>query len=150
MALIGITGTRALDDTGRSNIVALLSYLDPEEDAVVVGGCVGADAFAGQVAHTMGLTVHVVLPEDDSQVDPSWVTYATTYEVSGPYRQRNERIVAIADGMWAFPNHATQKEDPHSGTWMTINIAKRAKKLAYLKPQHAHATAVDLIPPATR
>ena len=146
MALIGITGTRALDDTGRANIVALLSYLDPAEDAVIVGGCVGVDAFAGQVAHTMGLKVHVVLPEDDSQVDTSWVNYANTWELGGVYRKRNERIVELADGVWAFPNHATQKEDPHSGTWMTINIAKRAKKLAYLTPQHPPATSVDTPP----
>jgi hypothetical protein len=139
MSLIGITATRALDDTGRGDIVALLSYLNPEEDAVIVGGCVGGDAFAGEVAKTMGLKVHVVLPEDDSQVDPIWVNYAATWELGGPYRERNERIVALADAVWAFPNHATQKEDPRSGTWMTINLARRAKKLVYLKPQHAKA-----------
>ena len=85
----------------------------------------------------MGLKVHVVLPEDDSQVDPIWVNYATTWELGGPYRERNERIVALADAVWAFPNHAAQKDEPRSGTWMTINIARRAKKLVYLKPQHA-------------
>jgi predicted Rossmann fold nucleotide-binding protein DprA/Smf involved in DNA uptake len=136
VSIIGITGTRQLNDAGRQHIILALLDLDPAKDSIVCGGCRGVDAFAGQVAKLMGLKVMVALPEDDSQTDTSWISYAATFKVVGPYRERNQYIVDHCDGVWAFPNHATQQEDPHSGTWMTVNMAKRAKKLAYLKPQH--------------
>ena len=147
----GITATRALNDVGRSNIVTLLSLLDPERDSLILGGCTGGDAFAGSVALTMGLKAHVVLLANARQVDPEWNAYATTWEVQPTPRLRNEKIVDLSDQVWAFPNHATQKEDPRSGTWMTINIAKRSDKLASVKPQHPKApTDVDLTPHPTR
>jgi hypothetical protein len=139
VSIIGITGTRQLNDTGREHIVLALLSLDPATDSIVCGGCHGADAFARQVAKLMGIKVMAALPEDTSQTDTSWISYATTWKVVGPYRERNQFIVDLCDGLWAFPNHATQKDDPHSGTWMTVNMAKRARKLALLKPQHAKA-----------
>ena len=135
MAVIGITGTRQLNDTGRQQIVLALLALNPDTDSVVCGGCVGADAFAGQVAKLMGIPVFVALPSDDSQVDTSWVRYAETWRVIGPYKERNQHIVNISDGVWAFPN-LPEKQEPRSGTWMTVRMARRAKKLALLKLQH--------------
>lgn len=135
MMRVGITATRQLDDAGRQNIIAALKCLEPPGDSIVVGGCYGGDQFALEVAYFMGIDAHVVLPEDQSQVDDNWVNFAATCEDGGPYRQRNERIVALADCVWAFPNHDSQRRDPRSGTWMTINIARRAKKPVLVRPQ---------------
>jgi hypothetical protein len=135
MAVIGITGTRQLNDTGRESIVKALLDLDPNTDSIMTGGCVGVDAFAGQVAHLMGITVMVALPVDDSQTDTSWITYAATFKVVGEYRERNQWIVDHSDGVWAFPD-LPEKQEPRSGTWMCVRMARKAKKLAYLKLQH--------------
>lgn len=138
MTIIGCTGTRHLDDAGRNLIVDALSELDPHTDRLVVGGCVGADAYIGAVAKALGLPVHVVLPADRKLVDPHWRAYADSWEEGGVYRQRNQRIVDLADYVFAFPNYPEAEDNPHSGTWMTVRMARRAKKLAYLKPQHPH------------
>lgn len=134
--ILGVTGTRHLNERGRRHIAAALAEYEPADTTLVVGGCVGADEFAGRTGRDMGMTVHVVLPRERRWVDPLWGEYATTSEEGGVYRARNERIVALATEMVAFPNHPEGRDNPHSGTWMTIRIARRVGKPITITPQN--------------
>ena len=55
--------------------------------------------------------------------------HTTTWEqmdpTDEPYRRRNKRLIELGrDLLLAFPNR--QEQEAHSGTTMTINIARRA------------------------
>jgi len=140
--IVGITGTRALDDTGRQSIFDAISMLDPLEDSLIVGGCVGADAFAALVATAFGIPVAAIVPLLDEQwvkrwADEDWMFFTTLgWSATDSTRTRNEQLVAQADQVWAFPDRAEGKDNPRSGTWMTIRMARRANKLTLLLVQH--------------
>jgi hypothetical protein len=145
---VGFTGTRKLDDYGREAIAMTVLFfvqlcenngLDLE---LIHGGCVGADAFAGQSAliysgaTSVGqgwgvkVNVHTVLPIDMSRVPADWRQHCHTWEQmpeGSKYRDRNKRIVRRADVLFGVANrpedHGSQK---YSGTWMTIRLGREA------------------------
>lgn len=143
---VGVTGTRDLDKTGRDNIVAALAALMGEGvEAIVVGGCVGADAWAGATAKRLGFWVKVILPENQKELDPAWESYADEADGPYPYRERNQRIVDEVTLMLAFP--ALPEQHPkslRSGTWMTIRMAHRRAIPVRVFTQH---TKPDWRPP---
>jgi hypothetical protein len=140
--IVGITGTRALDDTGRQNLYDALSILDPARDSVIVGGCVGADAFAALVATSFGLPLFLCYPAEDKAwmsrwFDPDCMLLQTTgWEATFTTRQRNQYLVQSSDQVWAFPDRAEGRDNPRSGTWMTVRMARKAGKLGLCLPQH--------------
>lgn len=129
---VGWTGTRRLTDDMRRFIDTAIDKLHGAV-WVITGGCVGVDAYVAEVAFRRGLHVHTILPADRSRVDPQWRDHCTTYEEMSrgtTYRDRNERIVALTTtDMFAVPE--ASEDDPisrRSGTWMTVRIARRARK----------------------
>ena len=49
--------------------------------------------------------------------------FLAVYEIPGGFRRRNEALIEEADVLHAFPRY---RRFYRSGTWMTINIARRA------------------------
>lgn len=143
--IVAITGTRSLDDTGRQHLFDAVSMLDPLEDSLVVGGCVGADAFAALVATGFGLPTFAVVPLLDTKwverwCDPDWALFASLgWSSAASPRTRNAEMVERADQVWAFPDRDEARDNPRSGTWMTVRMARRANKLTLLLVQHPHA-----------
>lgn len=102
-------------------------------DQVVTGACVGVDAqVAGIVRKNYPKVKQVlVVPYNRSKVDRRVYQCADViYEMpkDTDYRNRNEALVRLSHYMTAF--WTGQKR---SGTYMTMNIAKRANKLMFVK-----------------
>ena len=103
-----------------------------EADGFVTGACWGGDEYiAKAIKRFHPKTPHtVVIPYKTGQVSAEAVKTATsivrmTSRSESSYRARNERIVELSTRMVAF---WTEKR-AHSGTFMTINIARRAGKI---------------------
>lgn len=133
--VIGFTATRHVRGESDEAVIdrVLLDLWSEGIRDIVTGGCYGGDAVIAAAAKARGFRVHTVLPAVMAQVDGRWKEHCTTWEQTAmtaePYRTRNERIVALADRLVAFPERA--EDDPRSrrsGTWMTVRIARRAGK----------------------
>ncbi len=111
----------------------LKTLLLTENDTVVTGACIGVDAqiFKMVDAEYSHVPQIIVCPAYMMKVDPIVIHLAKQrghqiiYMPKGSsYRQRNERLVLESDCITAFWTGVRR-----SGTYMTINIAKRAGKL---------------------
>lgn len=140
---IGITGTRNLDATGREALTNLMAVLgiwcarEGLECEVIQGGCIGADAWAGEQAASCGFRVHTILPEDRSRVTANWTSWTTSHEEGGTYRERNKRIVQRAAMLFVVADYPEDHgRSKRSGTWATARMAAEAMKPLWRCVQH--------------
>lgn len=124
----GFTGSQAGAD---EDIIldTLFSLPLEDEDWVVTGACIGIDSQVFHLVKDYFPKVHqlVVFPSNMNRVDHTIEQYISEaiYMIEGTdYRDRNERLVAESDKMVAF-----WKGSQRSGTYMTMNIARRVSKL---------------------
>jgi len=127
----GFTGSQ--DGAPSARIISVLDSLKLElDDLIVTGGCIGVDSQIFHAVRKQYPTINqlVIFPADLSKVDSSILPLATNF-IQMPkgtdYRDRNERLVLESDKMVAFWTGRKR-----SGTYMTMNIAKRASKLSVL------------------
>jgi hypothetical protein len=125
---IGFTATRHLNNGRRETIEKTIKKLNA--DVFVHGACVGGDAYIAQMVkkHHPEAIIRAIVPANQSQVDQESIKIS--HEIirmlpGSSYRDRNESIVKNSDEMYAFWTGV----QAGSGTYMTINIAKRADKL---------------------
>jgi hypothetical protein len=128
--VVGFSATREVTDQVRAQIETAVAALPPGA-VVVQGACRGGDALIARLAFQRGdLHVHAVVPGIRTQLDPSWKSSCHSYELMPPgttYRHRNTRIVELVnERLIAIPG--VPEGVRASGTWMTINIARRAGK----------------------
>lgn len=124
----GFTGSQKGCDT-ETLVKALDPLLFKPDDWLVTGGCIGVDA---QVYHLCrgrfpDVQQLVIFPWNQSKCDTSIAVTAEDIifmPEGSDYRMRNERLVEESDRVIAF---WTGQE--RSGTYMTMNIARRAGKL---------------------
>jgi hypothetical protein len=97
----------------------------------VTGACIGIDAIVAKMAYQMLFNVHVVVPSNNKYLDHEWHIWHTSYEmmpkISG-YKDRNVKIIELSSELIAFPSvdeYYANGELSHSGTWMTIRLAKK-------------------------
>jgi hypothetical protein len=90
------------------------------------GGCVGADEAVAQIGacHTPKCVCHP--PLERSLASQYAIQISDQCLPDKPYEDRNQDIVNICDILLAMPK--TMKEEQRSGTWMTVRMARRAKK----------------------
>ena len=131
--ILGFTGTQSFGpgELARVNLClqGLADRLEPT--TVVTGGCVGIDAYVHGWFGRERPDVRriVVVPSNRSKVYlPVLTTADEVVEMpsDSDYRARNVEMVRRADTMAAFWTGKTR----FSGTWMTMNIAAKQRKLA--------------------
>lgn len=128
---VGFSGSRTLTPWQQLAIRAeLIALADrPNPPSIVTGGCVGVDAYVAHVAHNQGLHVHTIVPANRRLVDPSWREHCSSYEempLGTTYRDRNVRLVLRSSRLVALPSFdASSVHSHHSGTWMTIRLARQ-------------------------
>jgi len=91
------------------------------------GDCVGADAYAAEVAFKKGFFVVCHPPSNDRKR-----AFAMSNEILPPlsYMVRNQAIVDAADILVAIPKE--KDEILRSGTWATIRRARKKKIPIYI------------------
>lgn len=122
---IGFTASRNLSKYGKKKIENLIQKL--EANTYIHGACIGGDAYIAKMVkkyHPKSVLIAVV-PRNLSKVDSKSVSISDKVINEGNYRERNTRIVNESDFIIAFWNG----KKIHSGTYMTINIARRKNKL---------------------
>jgi hypothetical protein len=130
---LGITGQRKYENILKIKDVLEEYKLNYGKDLfIIVGGCIGADAIAANIATSMMIHVHTVLPYDMSKVDPYWETFCSSYEKmpeGTTYKDRNVKIVTLSEELVAFVSEPEfiHGEITRSGTWQTVRLAKRKK-----------------------
>ena len=127
MTKFGFTGPKSGCD--ESIVLKVLSELYlTQNDTVVTGACIGLDS---QISHLVRkhypLTKQrIVVPNNRKFVDQT--TFANGDVILMPddtsYRDRNEEMVRLSEKVISFWNG-----NKRSGTYMTMNIAKRHNKL---------------------
>jgi hypothetical protein len=135
---VSFTASRDMGQAAREGIVtSVLTVHVPLADRYVTGACIGGDAFIGRwLNYNRPDAEHViVVPADRSRVDNWWMTGlfngrpVTVIEMppGTTYADRNARLVAEADAVFAFP--AYPENDPRSlrsGTWQTVRLSRKA------------------------
>jgi hypothetical protein len=129
--VIGFTASRQSQRCGVENYIELVNHVVKGlfPGGFVTGGCWGGDEYIAKairryhphIPHT------VVVPGSLRQVSQDAIRTATQIIWMPPgssYWQRNDKIVEFSTRMIAF----WTGEREHSGTFMTINIARRAGK----------------------
>ena len=124
----GFTGSQAGTDEDMV-LETLFSLPLQDEDWVITGACIGIDSQVFHLVKDYYPRVHqlVVFPADMSRVDHSieqYISEAVYMPQGTDYRDRNERLVAESERMVAF-----WKGSKRSGTYMTMNIARKVSKL---------------------
>jgi hypothetical protein len=118
---IGFTGTRiGMGMRQLKSLEVLLRLVRPQE--VRHGDCVGADAEFHSLAQEHSIRIVIHPPDNDSKrafCHGGFVVYPK------PYLERNKDIVVASDIVFAAPSGP---EKQHSGTWMTVRLAKGAGK----------------------
>jgi predicted Rossmann fold nucleotide-binding protein DprA/Smf involved in DNA uptake len=109
MKHVAIVGSRRRID--RETVDRLVAQLS-EGTVVVSGGASGPDMWAEESAQKYGLRVRVIRPELDSAISQGQVTRR--------YHARNQRIVDLADEMFALV-----ASDRRGGTEDAIRRAQR-------------------------
>lgn len=124
---IAISGTRSITGADMKALETALHRL-PQGAELITGACIGIDAMAAYYWRTWGNPVHTVVPADRSRVTPMWPKWCTSAEElpeGMDYRERNRRMVYLADCLIAFPAYAEHDErSQRSGTWMTVRLAR--------------------------
>lgn len=133
---VSFTAARHLDPAAAGGVVtSVLTVHVPRVQRYVTGACTGGDAFIGRWLHANRPEAEhvVVVPADRGRTDPWWREVAgrpvTVVEMppGTTYADRNARLVAEADAVFAFP--AYPEDDPRSlrsGTWQAVRMARKA------------------------
>lgn len=128
--IIGFTASREL--TKAQKIFVMDTVKNLTADGFVTGGCVGGDTIIANAIKKYHSRVNhkIIIPSNRIQVDNFvHLTACPKHNLiympdDTDYRDRNERIVEESDRMIAFWTGYRR-----SGTFMTINISKRANKI---------------------
>lgn len=128
MTNYGFTGTRKY--VSDKIILELLASLNlSEKDMIITGGCIGLDSSLSHLTkvHYPLVKQIIVMPTNKSQVDLSVINNGEVIKIPAglSYRDRNEKIVELSEKVIAF----WTGQKTYSGTYMTINIAKKEGKL---------------------
>lgn len=119
---LGFTGTqKGLTEVQMKRLSEYVQRFNPEHG--IHGDCIGADAQFSALCDSLGITVQVHPPADDSK--RAFCKATITYPVK-PYLIRNHDIVDACDKLIACPKGLT--EELRSGTWATIRYAVAQKK----------------------
>ena len=126
MPKISMTGTRKtnkLTQKQRANFRQLMiEYRDKGYTHLNHGDCVGADAFAHDVAIDLGLGI-VIYPPDKIEHRANCMGQKVKIQPEAPYRNRNQAIVNNGHVLIALPN--SNCEQTRGGTWMTVRMARK-------------------------
>ncbi len=125
---IGFTGHRELTPAQERKVITRCNQIIKEENAelYITGACTGVDALVAlhMAEHHPEIQQLIIVPAKRTYVDERVLRIKDaliTYMPKGStYRERNERIVFNATKLEAFWNGNRR----HSGTYMTMNIAK--------------------------
>jgi hypothetical protein len=135
---ISFTASRLMDEAAQKGVVtSVLMVHIPVADRYVTGACVGGDTFIGRwLFENRPQAEHVVvIPADRSRVDDWWISASFTSDrpvtvtempPGTTYADRNARLVAEGDAVFAFP--AYPESDPRSrrsGTWQTVRMSRK-------------------------
>jgi predicted Rossmann-fold nucleotide-binding protein len=135
---IAFTGSRNYQPATDDEKVLTVLYGISRNAFLVTGGCIGVDAAVARIGTQMGFRVHTILPADRSRVDPEWRIWCDTFEEmpqGTSYKDRNVRLVVLADSLIAFPSQPETHNGPRgSGTWQTVRLARRANKVVTIYP----------------
>lgn len=127
---VAFTGSRTITAADEKVIAARLQEVFQFADRIVTGACRGVDSFIARYTDERCPDVRniIVVPWRRDVVCEEVMKLSAPmfiYMAEGTsYRQRNETMVDISDEVEAF-----WKGDKRSGTFMTINIAKRKRKI---------------------
>jgi len=124
----GVTGTRTPTVEALEKVEEWVRSL-PEDATLYHGACQGVDSYAAQSATMHGLRVVAVVPYNRSKIcqdalvssDEHIYVQQGSSRYNNDYRVRNEMLVSKVEHLTAFWNG-----EERSGTFMTINIGKRA------------------------
>jgi hypothetical protein len=131
---VGFTGSRKITEAQRKLVIKRLEEIKPTVTHYITGACTGVDAEVALWAYEQHPEANqiIVVPNRRLHVDDRVMHFHTdnVMYIEMPrhptsYRDRNERIVDLSERVEAFWDGRTYK----SGTYMTINIAKKDKKL---------------------
>lgn len=123
MRHVGFTGTRlGMTEAQKASLLSLLSEIGLP-CTFHHGDCTGADSEAHEIARKAGMTVVVHPPEDETH--RAWCVGDET-RMPLSYRNRNKSIVDDSAVLIAAPS--TRGEELRSGTWMTVRIARMARR----------------------
>jgi hypothetical protein len=130
--ILGFTGTQSFGVGEIAHLDACLEdlYVRLKPVAIVTGACIGVDAYVHHWFARNHPEVRrvVVVPANRSKVDATVLANADEVVEMAPhtdYRDRNVELVRRATTMAAFWTGKTA----YSGTWMTMNIARRMGKI---------------------
>ena len=122
---VGFTGTRDLSVVSQERRHLLKLYLQNLRDRGYThlhhGDCVGADAFAGELAESMGYLIVLHPPDRDRY---RAFTRGDVVHEAKPYIERDHDIVDAVNGMLALPRDP-EVEERRSGTWTTVRYARQ-------------------------
>lgn len=132
---VGVSGSRTAPTRGQRRAIRHRLEQLPPGTVLVVGACLGLDAYVARAAlvYGSGLRVHAVVSADIRTVDwidPDWRTWCQTAEQmpeGTTNRDRNLRLLhSRISVLLAWPLYV--EADPRSqrsGTWQTIRLARR-------------------------
>jgi hypothetical protein len=127
---IGFTGSRK--GTELSKVKEVLDSLNlTKNDTIITGACIGIDTLVSTLTRPYKCNQIIIVPANRSNVNFAFL--ATLYpekntiiymDAGTSYRDRNEKIVETSELLIAFWDG-----NRRSGTYMTMNLARRANKL---------------------
>lgn len=118
MKTIAIVGSRRRTDRARVNMLVSKLHMTYGYLTIVSGGAPGPDTWAVETAKALGIRTEVYRP-DLATVQP----ISEKWQISRAYHERNQRLAAACDEMYAFP-----AADRRGGTENAIAHARKAGK----------------------
>jgi predicted Rossmann fold nucleotide-binding protein DprA/Smf involved in DNA uptake len=133
---VGVTGSRSIPtDWQQKRLLELLLFLRSKGATTLHhGDCIGADAYAHNLAIRAGLE-HIVIHPPLNEIHRAYCHKTGTPEKGitqhepKPYLTRNRDIVAASNVMIALPKG---EEIVRSGTWATVRYARQNAMSIYL------------------
>lgn len=130
---IAITGARSMGTVKGDLDLALWVFDDYQiSTEFLVGGAKGADTIMASIAYNAGYRVTLYAPAAPYNIKcEKFAHHVLACPMSAePYRTRNEMLVRDADFVIAFPEfEESDGRSKRSGTWMTIRMARKARKI---------------------
>lgn len=125
---VGFTGTRLGMNTLQVEAFHnfLIYNMPPEFHH---GDCIGADADAHEIVHSLKITI-IIHPPIDNKLRANCKTDFYNYRSKKDYLSRNKDIVDETDILIAVPEG--RNELVRSGTWSTVRYARKQSKLIYI------------------